>query len=238
MSGHDMPQMSVTKASDPSSMNEGEMDSMSDGPEMDHDMHMGNGAMKNMALHMAYTDLRPANDADKARAAVLVTDLQHSLAKYKDYHVAEADGFKPFHPEFKQQKVVHFTRNWNGLKAAFTFDPNEPTSLLYQRTPDGGYKLIGAMYTDRKGATLDQLNERVPLSVARWHRHINFCIPRARHRYEDCRLDEVRSQRLDRDQGSLRRRGRPLLPASVRLDGSRLSLGDQPATRVGALIKQ
>ena len=158
MSGHDMSQMSADEA-------------------MDRDMHMGHGDMKNMSLHMAYTDLRPGNDADKARAAVLVTDLQHALAKYKDYHVAVADGFKPFHPEFKQQKVVHFTRNWNGLKAAFTFDPNEPTSLLYQRTDDGGYKLIGAMYTDRKSATEDQLNERVPLSVARWHRHINFCLP-------------------------------------------------------------
>jgi hypothetical protein len=157
MSGHDMSQMASDEA-------------------MDHDMHMGHGDMKNMSLHMAYTDLRPGNDADKARAAVLVTDIQHSLAKYKDYHVAEADGFKPFHPEFKTP-VVHFTRNWNGLKAAFTFDPNEPTSLLYQRTSDGSYKLIGAMYTDRKGATEDQLNERVPLSVARWHRHINFCIP-------------------------------------------------------------
>jgi hypothetical protein len=157
MSGHDMSQMASDEA-------------------MDHDMHMGHGDMKNMSLHMAYTDLRPGNDADKLRAAVLVTDLQHALAKYQDYHVAEADGFKPFHPEFKQP-VVHFTRNWNGLKAAFTFDPNEPTSLLYQRTSDGGYKLIGAMYTDHKGATDDQLNQRVPLSVARWHRHINFCVP-------------------------------------------------------------
>ena len=160
-------------------MNGHDMSEMSDGAEMDHDMHdthMENGDMKNMSLHMAFTDLRPANDADKTRAAELVTDLQHALAKYKDYHVAEADGFKPFHPELKQQKVVHFTRNWYGLKAAFEFNPTEPTSLLYQRTDDGGYKLIGAMYTDRKGATLDQLNRRVPLSVARWHRHINFCI--------------------------------------------------------------
>jgi len=157
MSGHDMSQMAGDEA-------------------MDHDMHMGHGDMKNMSLHMAYTDLRPGNDADRARAAVLVTDLQHALAKYQDYHVAEADGFRPFHPEFKQP-VVHFTRNWNGLKAAFTFDPNEPTSLLYQRTSDGGYKLIGAMYTDHKGATDDQLNQRVPLSVARWHRHINLCLP-------------------------------------------------------------
>jgi hypothetical protein len=153
-----------------------DMSSMSDDDAMDHDMHMGNGNMKNMSLHMAFTDLRTSNDSDKARAAVLVTDLQHALAKYKDYHVAEADGFKPFHPEFKQP-VVHFTRNWNGLKAAFTFDPNEPTSLLYQRTGDGGYKLIGAMYTDHKGATVDQLDQRVPLSVARWHRHINLCFP-------------------------------------------------------------
>jgi len=138
-----------------------DMSSMADDDTMDHDTHMGNGNMKNMSLHMAFTDLRPGNDADKARAAVLVTDLQHALAKYKDYGVAEADGFKPFHPEFKQP-VVHFTRNWNGLKAAFTFDQNEPTSLLY---------------TDRKSATDDQLNQRVPLSVARWHRHINLCFP-------------------------------------------------------------
>lgn len=175
MSGHDAPQMSATKAPDPANMKEGEMESMSD-EAMDHDMHMGSGNMKNMSLHMAYTDLRSANDADKARAAVLVTDLQSALAKYKDYHVAEADGFKPFHPELKTP-VVHFTKNWYGLKAAFTFNPSEPTSLLYQRTPDGGYKLIGAMYTDHKGASVDQLNERVPLSVARWHRHINLCFP-------------------------------------------------------------
>jgi hypothetical protein len=173
---HDMKGMDMGAASGSSSMNDGAMDAMPDGPEMDHDMHMGHGDMKNMSRHMAYTDLRPANDADNARAAVLVTDLQGALAKYRDYHVAEADGFKPFHPEFKTP-VVHFTRNWYGLKAAFTFNPSEPTSLLYQRTPDGGYKLIGAMYTDHKGASEDQLNERVPLSVARWHRHINLCVP-------------------------------------------------------------
>ena len=153
---------------------EGAAVAMSERPEMEHDMHMGN--MKNMSLHMAFTDLRPANDGDQARAAVLVTDLQHALAKYQDYHVAEADGFKPFHPEFKQQ-MVHFTKTWNGLKAEFEFQPTEPTSLLYEPTPDGGYKLIGAMYTDRKNASVDQLDQRVPLSVARWHRHINLCFP-------------------------------------------------------------
>ena len=196
MGGTDMSKMSTTMLPDPANMKEGEMDAMSGGPEMDqdmdHDMHMGMGAMKNMSLHMAYTTLRPENAADKARAAGIVTDLQRALAKYQDYHAAEAAGFKPFHPEIKIQKVVHFTKTWYGLKAAFTFNPDEPTSLLYKRTPDGGYKLIGAMYTDRKKATEDQLNERVPLSVARWHRHINLCFPERGTDHEDRGLDEVR----------------------------------------------
>jgi hypothetical protein len=173
---HDMSQMTGRGMGDPSNMKEGEMEAMSGTPEMDHDMHMGHGDMKNMSLHMAYTPLRPETDADKARAAALTADLQTALTKYQDHRVAEADGFKPFHPELKQP-VLHFTKTWYGVKAAFTFNPTEPTSLLYQRTPDGGYKLIGAMYTDRKNATENQLNERVPLSVARWHRHIDLCFP-------------------------------------------------------------
>jgi hypothetical protein len=139
-----------------------------------HDAHLGN--MKNMALHMDWTRPRSETRADQDRAADLVDVLKTSLAKYKDYRVAEADGFKPFHPELKQP-VVHFTRMWNAIKASFEFDPANPTSLLYKRTPDGGYELIGAMYTAPKRYTEDQLNTRVPLSVAKWHRHINVCFP-------------------------------------------------------------
>jgi hypothetical protein len=142
-----------------------------------HDSHMDNGAMKNMALHMTWSDPQPASPADEARAAKLVATLQTALAKYKDYRVAEADGFKPFHPEFKRQKVVHFTKWWYAVKAQFTFDPAEPTSLLYKRTDDGGYELIGAMYTAPRRWTQGQLNQRVPLSVARWHKHVNLCLP-------------------------------------------------------------
>jgi hypothetical protein len=171
LSDHDTSQVSDTADKIQPSVKEGATAAMSGGASIPM------CTTNNMFLHMDFTGLRPANEGDQARALVLVTDLQQALARYKDYHVAEADGFKPFHPEIKQQKVVHFTRNWYGLKASFTFNPTEPTSLLYQRTPDGGYKLIGAMYTDRKGATPDELNLRVPLSVARWHRHVNICIP-------------------------------------------------------------
>ena len=97
------------------------MDAMS--METEHDMHMGQDMhMGNMALHMAYTELRPENAADDKRADEIVATLKQALAKYREYHVAEADGFKPFHPEIKKMKVVHFTKIWYGLKAAFTFN--------------------------------------------------------------------------------------------------------------------
>ncbi len=178
MAGMNMGAMNMSGAAmNPANMKEGEMEAMSMDTEHDmgHDSHMTQ--MANMSLHMAFTDPRPATPADLARAAKIVAQLRGVLAKYKDYKVAEADGFKPFHPEIKQMKVVHFTKNWYGMKAAFTFNPEQPTSLLYERRPGGGYKLIGAMYTDRKHATQDQLNERVPLSIARWHRHIDLCFP-------------------------------------------------------------
>ena len=45
------------------------------------------------------------------------------------------------------------------------------------RKPPTGYELVGAMYTMPKRATEDQLNARVPLSVAMWHLHTNLCMP-------------------------------------------------------------
>ncbi len=71
--------------------------------------------------------------------------------------------------------MYHFT-NWGyGLAAAFRLDPARPTSLLYEKEPDG-YHLIGAMYTARKKATETELDRRVPLSIGRWHAHINICV--------------------------------------------------------------
>jgi hypothetical protein len=148
------------------------------GAMMSHDSHLGPEAMKNMELHMVWTDPMPPNGEDKARADQLVATLRSALERYRDYRVAEADGYKPFHPEFKRQKIVHFTRWYYALKSQFVFNPAEPTSLLYKRAGDGGYELVGAMYTAPKRWTPDKLNDRVPLSVARWHKHINLCFPK------------------------------------------------------------
>jgi hypothetical protein len=153
----------------------GDVEAMSHDAMAGHDPHMMHS--KNMMMHMTWTPERAPTAADKARAAEIVDTLQSALAKYTDYKVAEAAGYKPFHPEFKHQKIVHFTRFWYALKATFVFNPAEPTSLLYEPLPGGGYKLVGAMYTASRRASLDRLNKRVPLSIARWHQHIDLCFP-------------------------------------------------------------
>ena len=170
----------IVSAHDMAGMDMGPMQMSDDNPDS-MDMMMSSQEMERdpvMASHMGYTAMRPKAPGDQERADAMVATLRTALAKYKDYRVAEADGFKPFHPEFKQMKIVHFTKAWNAVKAQFTFDAARPTSLLYKRTVDGGYELVGAMYTAPRRATEDQLNARVPLSIARWHKHINFCFPK------------------------------------------------------------
>lgn len=128
-----------------------------------------------MGPHMRMTPSRPASPEDEKRAQKVVDELRPALAKYKDYHVALDEGFKIFHPELPQPHY-HFTSFSNAVAAQFHFDPTKPTSLLYKKTADG-YELEGAMYTAPKRYSEDQLNERIPLSIAHWHEHVNFCLP-------------------------------------------------------------
>ena len=131
--------------------------------------------MRMRAGHMTMTRVRPANAADRARADRILQTLRASVAQYRDYRVAEAAGYVPFHPEWPLS-VYHFT-NWrNAYANQFSFDPARPTALMYKRLA-GGYELIGAMYTAPRSATQDELNARVPLSVAVWHEHTNLCLP-------------------------------------------------------------
>jgi len=138
-----------------------------------HDMTRGHHDAHNLHMHM--TAMRPASAQDTARANEVVTQLRGGLEKYKDYHVALNEGYKIFLPDLPQPEY-HFTNYANGFFEAFSFDASRPTSLLYKKTP-GGYELVGAMYTMPKRATEEQLNARIPLSVATWHLHTNLCMP-------------------------------------------------------------
>jgi hypothetical protein len=135
-------------------------------------MHSMEGHM-DMGPHMKMTALRPAKPGDAERAQQVVESAKKVSEKYVDYRTALADGFKIFHPEVPQ-KIYHFTSARYAIEAQFRFDPEHPTSLLYGKHGDD-YKLVGVMYTAPKRFTEDQLDERIPLSIAQWHEHVNFC---------------------------------------------------------------
>ena len=161
MPGMDMRDMHHDSATDPDAAQSAK-DAMSG-----HDIAMN--------AHMFMTALRPEAPGDEKRAQEILAALRPAIEKYRDCHVALAEGFEIFHPEVPQDHY-HFTNYRYAFEAQFEFDAARPTSLLYKRTANG-YELEGAMYTAPKRATEDDLNARVPLSVARWHKHVNFCLP-------------------------------------------------------------
>lgn len=138
-----------------------------------------NGDM--MPGHMEMTSLRPMRPGDKQRAAAIVAAARKAADPYKDYKKALADGYTIFLPEVKQD-VYHFTNQAHAFHNTMDFDASRPTSLLYEKvaakaggTP--GYKLVGVMYTAPFEVSEQELDRRVPLSIARWHLHTNLCLP-------------------------------------------------------------
>ncbi len=134
-----------------------------------HDDHDAMGA------HMHMTELRAVQPGDQEKAQKIVEQARQALEKYRDYKVALNDGFRIFLPNVPQP-MYHFTSMKFAIGASLAFDAAQPTSLLYEKNGDG-YKLIGAMYTAPVRFSEDQINERVPLSMAQWHQHVNLCRP-------------------------------------------------------------
>jgi hypothetical protein len=138
--------------------------------------------------HLVLTPLRPSTAADTTRAAGLVTEMRTALAKYRDVHVAESDGFRQFLPGVKQP-IYHFTNRTWAFEEMLRFNVAKPTSLLYREEAAGKFVLLGVMYTAPARASLEELDQRIPLAMARWHEHVNWCLPQAgqRERWRETR---------------------------------------------------
>jgi hypothetical protein len=130
---------------------------------------------EHMGAHMHMSSLRDPLPGDQERAQLVVEQARSALEKYRDYNAALADGYKIFLPNVPQ-KMYHFTSWQSAVGEAFRFDPAKPTSLLYEKH-GSDYTLIGAMYTAPVRFSEEQLNQRIPLSVAQWHQHVNMCRP-------------------------------------------------------------
>jgi hypothetical protein len=138
--------------------------------------HQMAGMVSNEDMHLRLTPLRPAAPGDSAQASEILAVMRRDLAKYRDVRVAETDGFRDFIPN-ASVPVHHFTKLLWAFEAKNGLNPARPTSLLYQGKADGSLTLVGAMFTAPPQTGDDDLNARLPLSIARWHLHINWCLP-------------------------------------------------------------
>ncbi|MEO0456659.1 MAG: hypothetical protein AAF152_08755 [Cyanobacteria bacterium P01_A01_bin.114] len=139
-----------------------------------------NGAMTSHGEHdphMRMTPMRTPTDADLARADRLAQTVKEAIAQYADTRAAEADGYRPFPPDPSDLHIVHYVSLRRSWRENRRLDPEKPGSLLYERQPDGTLQLLGAMFTAPPESSEAALNERVPLSVTRWHLHTNICVP-------------------------------------------------------------
>lgn len=131
-------------------------------------------SMGAMAGHMIVTPLRPEQPGDEEKARAVVATAKATMERYQDYKKALADGYVFAHPKAKQSQY-HFINEANSQEAEGHFDPTKPTALLYRHTLRQKFKLEGVMYTAGQHTSEEELNKRIPTSIARWHEHTNFC---------------------------------------------------------------
>jgi len=127
-----------------------------------------------MDNHMQMSLQGKTQPGDKERAQRIVAAAGNVVAHYSDVNSALRDGYKPFHPSGKMGEEVHYTSyRYNRLEQR-KVNYDHPGSILYKRTPEG-MKAVGVMYTAPQDSTAEQLNAVAPLSIATWHRHVDFC---------------------------------------------------------------
>lgn len=133
------------------------------------------GCAEQPRAHLAITNSQssfvPASVQDERDK--FVEGLRRSLVRYQDCRVALADNYLSRAAD-DTQSIWEFTNYWYGFKAAFDFDPDHPTSLIYQRDSDGEYHLIGAAFTAPERFSVQQRRERIPEHIAEWQPHGMF----------------------------------------------------------------
>ncbi len=124
--------------------------------------------------HMQMSLKGEAEPGDEDRAKNILSAADEVLFRYRDVKTAVRDGYRPFFPTGRIGEEIHYTNYRYRRAEQRRVDYARPGSILYRRTADG-LKAIGVMYTAPAAATPEQLNAIAPLSIATWHRHVDFC---------------------------------------------------------------
>lgn len=124
--------------------------------------------------HMQMSLKGEAMPGDSARAAQILAAAGGVLSRYRDVKTAVHDGYKPFFPTGRIGEEIHYTNYRYRRKEQRQIDYSRPGSILYKRTAEG-LEAVGVMYTAPVNSSPPQLDALVPLSIATWHRHVDFC---------------------------------------------------------------
>ena len=88
--------------------------------------------------------------------------------------MAEKDGYRLFYANGTVGEEIHYTSiRWSYAEGRH-LHPDHPGSILYRRTASG-LEAVGVMYGAPNTASAAELDQRAPLSIAIWHRHVDFC---------------------------------------------------------------
>lgn len=148
----------------------------------DHDNPAVVAAVRAMAIgetaHLLTTDRRPASAADSLRADELVVAIRDAIEKYATPDLAARDGYRELRDGDTTARAIVHVFNWRyAIEEAVRFNPAKPAALIYRRGRNG-YRLLGATYMAPGASTEEVLDQRVPLSVAQWHQHVDLCVPK------------------------------------------------------------
>jgi len=129
-----------------------------------------------MGDHMQMSRKAPSRSGDAERADEIVAAAREVLRRHPDEASERHDGYRPFHETGAIGEEVHYTSIGYGYAEGRRADYLHPGSLLFRRTRDGLVP-VGVMYSAPGRATAAELDARAPLSIATWHRHVDFCWP-------------------------------------------------------------
>lgn len=127
-----------------------------------------------MSEHMQMSLQGATHPGDERRAQDIVAVARDVLVRYADVDVALREGYRPFYPTGRLGEEVHYTNYRFAQRERRQVIYGQPGSILYRRTATG-MKAVGVMYTGPQDSTPEQLDAVAPLSIATWHRHVDFC---------------------------------------------------------------
>lgn len=127
-----------------------------------------------MGDHMQVSVKAPAQPGDAARAASIEAIAKTVVARYRDPATAVRDAYQPFFDSGRMGAEIHYVNLRYTAQERAHIDYEHPGAILYRRTPHG-LVAVGVMYSAEQDSDAADLNARVPLSIAPWHRHIDIC---------------------------------------------------------------